>query len=369
MAELFRYIEQSFVVPLDTAVIDTARESDLQNALREALAEPQSPEQIRDVASNFLLEHISSPVSDPFSLGKQLSAFGNRLRELPSAGADAIEKLIREIFDSDASDLVSSTPFQSDKALLDDVLVCVKITTAFDRVNAGALVSMRQTIAFLEDFAAGKMIAVTTEGVRTSLRRPVRIPSEFVKPLPVNPEPPEQPSVTDPQARQRADLATEQQHLKRAYEVIMALQPGELELKPSRLAAGRPTMIATHTYERSSGTEASFGERLLALFDRRAESGTATDAVAATPTVLAIPHAAIERLGWDVRNTLEKANIDVAGTSVPEVIAAIKREWQDVSRQLAPYQVPAPAKIFRVGVHLFAVSDAASTTVSRTKEA
>ena len=53
----------------------------------------------------------------------------------------------------------------------------MKITTAFDRVNAHELVAMRQTIAFIEDFAAGKVSDEPAEDVRAILRRPIRIPS------------------------------------------------------------------------------------------------------------------------------------------------------------------------------------------------
>jgi hypothetical protein len=301
--------------------------------------------------------HFSSPVADPLQLGKKYLSFGSQLLSLHSPGTHAVDQLVSKVFGSDATKLVGSKPFLADKALLDDALVSVKMVTAFDRVNAHNLVAMRQAIAFIEDFAAGKLTDVTAEGISETLRRPIRIPSEFVKSLTVIPDRPQLPPATDPAieatARQRTALMAEQQHLKTAYDTIMGLPPDQFELRPLHGKSDQKRVRnATGKIESGGGGSVSEGE-----------------AVSAAPTFLAIPNAAIERLGGDVRKTLEKANIDVAGVPVSHVITGIKRRWQDVSQQLAPYQVPAPAKVFRVGVHLFAVQDSAPSTARSTKEA
>jgi hypothetical protein len=85
-------------------------------------------------------------------------------------------------------------------------------------------------------------------------------------------------------------------------------------------------------------------------------------------TFLGLPDAAIERLGADVRKTIEKANIDVARAPVSHIISEIKRHWQDVSQELAPYQAPPPAKVFRLGAHLLAVQDSAVSIATGTGE-
>jgi hypothetical protein len=352
VAELFRYIEQSFVVPSPTRPIDVGRESDQQNRLRGAISQHVPPDRIRGIANDFILKHFSSPVADPFQLGKKCLSFAYQLLALPSPGKDAIDQLVSKVFDSDARTLVGSKAFVEDKALLDDSLVSVKIATAFDRVNAHDLVAMRQTIAFLDDFAVGTVTDITLEGIPTTLRRPIRIPSEFVKSLTVNPDPAQPRPAPDPAAnsaaQQRTALMAQQSHLQTAYETIMSLQPDQFELKPLRTNAGRP-LVAAHESAKEVPSRV-------------------VDMVNASPTFLAISQAAVERLGDDVRQTLEKAYIDLSGSSVSDVIMAIKRQWQEVSRQLAPFQVPMPAKVFRVGVHLFAVQNVASTTVADSKE-
>jgi hypothetical protein len=360
MAELFRYIQQAFVVPSTTQAIDVDRQSDLQNSLRDAISKGLPPDRLRSIADDFIVKHFSSPLNDPFQMGKQLLSV-SKLIAPPFHGTHAINQLISKVFGRDASELVGSNPFLADKALLDDTLVCVKITTAFDRVNAHNLVAMRQAIAFIEDFAADKVTDVTAEGLRKTLRRPIRIPTEFVKSLTVIVDRPQSPPAQDPATeaatRHRTALMNEQRHLRSAYEAIMGLPPDHFELTPFSVNADRGAIAASNN--RSSGKEVSAGEG----------PGSEADAVSAPPTFLAIPKAAIERFGGDVRKTLEKANIDVTGAPVSHVITAIKRRWQNVSQQLAPYQVPASAKVFRVGVHLFAVQDNALAPVPGTKEA
>ena len=188
MAELFRYIQQAFVIPSATRAIDVGSESDLQKDLRGDISQHVPAEQIRGKSNDFILEHFSSPVADPFHSGAQYLSFGTRLLTLHSPGTDPIENLVEEVFGKEPSPLVRSEPFLSDKALLNDALVCVKIATAFNRVNAHNLVAMRQAIAFIEDFDAGKVTDFTAEVLRKTLRRPILIPSEFVESLTVIPD-------------------------------------------------------------------------------------------------------------------------------------------------------------------------------------
>lgn len=360
MTELFRYIQRAFVVPSTTQAIDVGRQSDLQDGLRDAITRDLPSDQVRSTADAFIVKHFSSPQDDPCQMGPQLLSLSTQLAP-PLQGTDAIKQLIAATFGSDAPELAGSDPLLADKALLDDILVCVKITTAFDRVNAHDLVAMRQAIAFIEDFAAGKVADDSAEGIRAILRRPIRIPSEFVKSLTAiaespTPPPPPDPAI-DAAARQRSALVAEQQHLKRAYEAIMSLPPDQFELRPMKIQADR--QIAREAAGRTTLGEDRDGGRVIGEDDE--------DSI--LPSLLSIPGAVIEELGGDVRTTLEKANIDVAGAPVSQAIAAIKRQWQDVSRRLAPYQVPAPARVFRVGAHLFAVDDSAATTAPPRKEA
>lgn len=333
MAELFRYIEQAFVAPSDNQAIDVGRQSDLQDGLRNAVSQRLPRDRLRNMARAFIVQVFPSRFDDPFQMGQQLRFFSDRLAH-PPRGIDGIDQLIAATFDKDASDLVGSDAFLADKALLDDTLVAVKIATGFDRVNARELVAMRQVIAFIEDVASGEIAHGAAGATRAALRRPIRIPGEFLYPVtasvenqpPPTPEPPD-----DSSARQYKSLLADQQHFKRAYEMIMSLPPDQFEMKSESAPSREVPGCGGQAYE--------------------------TDATSAPPSFLALPDAAIERLGADVKQTLENAKIDFGSAPVSHVISQIKRQWQKVSEQLASYQAPAPARIFRLGAHLFAVQD------------
>jgi len=354
MAELFRYIEQAFVAPSDTQAIDVGRQSDLQNSLRDAISERLPRDRLRSMAEGFIAQHFRSRLDDPLQMGQQLRSFRKRLED-PLHGTGAIEQLIAATFDTDARDLVRSDAFVADKALLDDILVSVKISTGFDRVNAHDLVAMRQVIALIEDVASDKVADNATGVTRAVLRRPILIPSEFVNPVMASAEIQPSPPSDEPAVRQHVGLLAKQQHFKRAYEMIMSLPPNEFEMKPvNTKAVGK---VARTAPESASGKQTS------------GPCDYEMAGASATPSFLAISEAASERLGVDVKKTLEEAKIDVGGAPVSHVISQIKRQWHDVSEQLAPYQAPAPTKVFRLGAHLFAVQDSAATTVTGTREA
>ena len=122
------------------------------------------PDRLRSIADAFHRQAFSVRLETTHFKWDTASVL-QRTAGAPFHGTDDIEQLISAIFDCDAPDLVGSDPFLADKALLDDILICVKITTAFDRVNAHHLVAMRQAIAFIEDFAAGKVTDDTGEGI------------------------------------------------------------------------------------------------------------------------------------------------------------------------------------------------------------
>ena len=170
------------------------------------------------------------------------------------------------------------------------------------------------------------------------------------------PPPPPDPAI-EAAARQRTALMAEQQHLKRAYETIMGLPPDQFELKPVRIKADRKP--ARNVAGRGSGKEASGG----------ADSTAGADAVSATPPSLPFRKRPLNVWAATFGRHSRRRISTSPDAPVSHVIAGIKRQWQDVSQQLAPYQAPAPAKVFRVGAHLFAVQDGAATTAPGTGEA
>ena len=151
---------------------------------------------------------------------------------------------------------------------------------------------------------------------------------------------------------------TEQQHFKRAYETIMSLPPDRFELKPMSSKADRK-VARNAAAGRTSGKKVPDGGAC------GYEIGTRQ---ARLPRSLPFPTQPLnDWAAMSRRHSRGRTSISPAAP-VSHVISEIKRQWQDVSRQLAPYQVPAPTKVFRLGVHLFAVQDQAATIATGTGE-
>ena len=373
MTELFRFIEQAFVVPAPTDAIDVGSQSDLQTKLRSAISTGQSPNQIRTIASEFLDENFPTAGDNPIPIASELISFSTQLLALATPTQKSVNDLVGNVFDSDAGTLVTSSDFLASKMLLNDTLVCVKLLTGFDRVDATSLVTMRQAVQFLEDLAGERLSDFTPAGIQNTLQRPILIPKVFIDglqamanvppPLP----PPPNPS-GDPATQRRTALLAEQNALQTAYDTIMSLQPHEFELQPA--ATGRTSPLLTgpaHPPYPELGRQTAS-----TTFDPNA----VTDAVAAipqesaeariaVPTFLALSPAAIQRFEPIVQQTLAKSSIDLQRAPVSHVIAVVKRQWQQVSRQLAPEQIPSPSPVYRVGVHLFTTQPATVESTSQ----
>ena len=94
MAELFRYIQQAFVVPSVRPAIDVARRSDLQDRLRAAISQGLPAERLRSIADGFLVQHFASPLDDPTHLGKQLLSFSGQIA-MPAQRIDTARSPVR----------------------------------------------------------------------------------------------------------------------------------------------------------------------------------------------------------------------------------------------------------------------------------
>ena len=195
MIDLFRYIEQSFIVPpKNLNAIDVSDSSDFQNKLRIDLQQEENvPLQLRKDAGDFI-ENYSNKSENPFNLGQQYLDFHVQLLGLTSVSADDIDGTIEKIFDCSSSDLVSSPAFKNDRQFLNDLIIAVKMVTGFDKVRANDLVAMRQAIAFIEATTGSNCQTSSVEDVKATLLRPIVVPSAFLKTPSLQPPPEPLPS-------------------------------------------------------------------------------------------------------------------------------------------------------------------------------
>src|SRR5262249_38577280 len=137
MIELFRYIEQSFVLPTPTDSINVENQTDFQARGRAAASQKGPPDQIIKIPAQNPEEQFPSPVANPIDLAAKYKSFRTAVVALKKPDDAAIEGLVEKTFGETAQDVVSSDAFVHDKEVLDNSLVAVKLVTGFDKVNAG----------------------------------------------------------------------------------------------------------------------------------------------------------------------------------------------------------------------------------------
>lgn len=357
MTELFRYIEQAFALPSAPNAIDTKSDSPFQTGIRNAVSQHQPPEQIRSLSTKFLDQNFPPGDENPIVLADRLLLFAKKLRALPSPSKAIVAKLVETVFNDDAETLVASDVFIEDNVLLNDALVSVKLVTGFDRVNAADLATMRRATEFLIDFAPGNNDRSSTANplitnIGDAFRRPLLIPKLFLDALKPAPRKPPPPPLPDPAAvaagSRRAALLAGQAAFQSAYETIMSLEPHEFDIRAVPPHSARP-LPGVYAQPAAPAPRTTTHE----------PASTELSATPSAPMSVMLSTRVIEQLDPSVRNTLAKSAIDLVNTPADSVIASIKKEWQSVSRQLAPFQIPAAAPVVRVGVHLFALQPSA----------
>jgi hypothetical protein len=349
MIELFRYIEQSFVVPpTNLNAIDVSNSSDFQNKLRRDLQQEKNGSlQLRKDAENFI-ERNPVEDADSLRLGQQYLDFHDHLLGLTSVSADDIKGAIEEIFDSSTTDLVSSRAFNNDKQFLNDLIVAVKMSTGFDKVRANDLVTMRQAIAFIEATTGRNYQTPSLEDVKSTLLRPIVVPSAFLKTQPPQPPPEPLPSGDSDEVKKRKALQKEYDSLKAAYVTLMSLRPDELQMMEIP-GTQKPTIAAAKTQELTS-------QRIQPITE-------------APKQVLALTNAAIRKLDPSVLKMFERESLDIKTTGYSGLAETVKYKTKDLYSLLNPCdQVRAVTKVYRLGINAFAIkTDPAILSTSSAK--
>jgi hypothetical protein len=348
MIDLFRYIEQSFVVPpVNLKAIDVSDSSDFQNKLRRDLQQEENvPLQLRKDASNFI-EKYSNDSENSLNLGQQYLHFHDQLLGLTSVSADNIEGTIKKIFDSSTTDLVSSPAFKNDKQFLNDLIIAVKMVTGFDKVRANDLVAMRQSIAFIEA-TTGINYHTSVKDVKATLLRPIVVPSAFLKTQSLQPLPETSPSVDSDEVKKLKALKKEYSSLKAAYGMLMSLRPDELQM-----------MEVPGTQKKV--IEAAKTEKL--------RSQSIMSITEAPKQVLALTNAAIRKLDPSVMKMFESESLDIKTIGYSELLKTINNKSRDLSFLINPCnQMRAVTKVYRLGVNAFAIkTDPAILSTSSAK--
>jgi hypothetical protein len=240
MVELFRYIEQEFIAPSrERDPIDLAADSEFQNQLKARIVAGADQRELRGLGDEFLATVAGG---DPLPRLPRYHELRQSLLRLRSASHDTVAQRIQEALGQAPAALVNSADFKKEKRLLNDAIFAIKLVTGFDRVNAAAMAAMRQTIAFIEDVAAGADPDLSPAGLSRRLNRPLRIPDTYLsRPPAETPTPPDRlPPRPDPAAAAIEQLRRDQAIFRGGYEMLMALHPSQLEIRTTPEGPGEP---------------------------------------------------------------------------------------------------------------------------------
>jgi len=358
MIELFRYIEQSFVVPpanIDT--IDVSDTSDFQKKLRSDLKKGNFSE-LRKEAENFIEKYSVGETS--LGLGKQYLDLHKKLLGFTSVTENDIKDAIEKIFQSSATDLVSSLAFRKDKQFLNDLIVGVKMVTGFDKVRANDLVAMRQAIAFIDATTEENYQTPSLKDLKSKLHRPIVIPSEFLKiqaPKP-SPEAPPSDDMSD-QVQKDEALKKEYNSLKAAYDTLMSLRPDELHMIPvtQKMSTDIPKTLESSSETKDFMTSSTMISKTEEISRERKEF-----TAEATRQVLALKNSAIHKLDPSVMKMLERESVNVNTSDYGEVLRAVKIQKKVIYDAAHPCErVKTVTTVYRVGLNAFAVKIAPGT--------
>lgn len=345
MAELFRFIEQAFVVPAgQDDAIDVGTESDFQTELRRAVDSDGGPDRLRGIAEQFLSSTAPPQDSPPITRASQYVDLAKRLRVLKPLTGAKITQEVKTVFGASPGELVGSDEFDRELTLSSDLTVAVKLTTDFDRLNAAAIATTRRVIAFLQDFVADRVEPLDSKTIRARLDRPLKVPQEYL-PKAATPPTLHQPAPRpDPAIDERQRMLKQQAALERAYNTLMSLHPSQLEV--STFGSHEP-MSTSHEPQAMGGSERRHGDQ-----------SPMTSTAMAARTILAIPRRTLDSLDQTVREAIHAELPDPASVSMQNVVEVVKRRWLEVSQKVEPAKLPTPARTYRVGLHLFAVQEA-----------
>jgi hypothetical protein len=359
MVDLFRYIEHDFAVPAAADAIDVANDSDFQSSLGEAATpagdggpraagEPTAAQAVRSLSEAYLAEHFPSPTADPTALGDRLEALTAALGALDRVTSAAVEDAVVEAFGGSSEQVVIGDDFAADRALLENSVVAVKLSTGFDRADAARLVRQLRAMALLERLAADSTASLDRASLTGLLGRPVRVPPTLLAVLSDTSTTPVPDAPPDDGHRERiVGMQADRDRVLSGYTALLAVAPQYLEMTtvgPDDAAEARDAPPAP----------APEADRALA----HGESGATAepvpeDATTAPQAILTLGPAARDRFVGQHAEALDSLGLDLSAVPLDLAVGAFEARLTELNTELLPLEVPTEAKVFRVGGHLF----------------
>ena len=236
--------------------------------------------------------------------------------------------------------------FAADRALLENSVLAVKLSTGFDRADAARLVRRLRALALLETLAADDSGSLDRATLKGLMQRPVRVPPTLLGALADAAPPPVPDTPVDDGHRLRIEgLQAERDRVLAGYTALLAVPPQHLEMTAVHADAPAEDRDAARALAEETDAAAARGERDAP--ESTSDSGTAPEAV------LTLGPAARERFGLQHGEALDSLGLDLAAVPVDLAVRAFEVRLTELNTELLPLEVPTEAKVFRVGGHLF----------------
>lgn len=319
MTELFRFIEHRYVLPeTESKFINVEDQTDFQESIRNNNTALEAPN-IMEAAGKLLDSYVAG--QQVISLENKLWHFSQALKKLKNPSRTDVDKLVTQLSDGLLREFTAGAAFRKDKSILNDLLVAVKLTTGFNRLNASKLVAVRQAMYLLDELSTDTQTELTKAALFSLLELPVYVPPDLF-PVRTIKRPAEDEISEAEKARERETTALKNkaQALKTTYDSLMSVSTRQLETPPPSDSAD-----AADLRMRPVSINLEHGPRLSAHSSNNS-----------------------------IFRALENAGIDATSISLTEAVAAVRKQMEEVAGELDGILTQQPIKLYQVGIHTYA---------------
>lgn len=336
--DMFRYIEHDYPSPIRPDAIDLGNDSEFQNQVAD-LAVDGDLAGVRQLAEDFVGDNYDVAVADPTTFGEQLDALWMVLAELDPVTTEAVEQAIIAAFDRAPARLSGHEHFQSDRRLLQNAALAVKLSTGFGRTDARQLARRLQASEVVRRLSADSPGQLDRATLTNWLNRPLRVPASRLPAVRPSVEPVRgaQAGELPAEATRISELRVERGLLESAYQSLLGARRDDLEIVQIQ------SNLAPSDKPRPSTTGL--------VGDRRSDP---RDAVAAPHAELRLSPSSLGRFEDEQLAVVKGAGVDLYQTSLPLAIAGVEQRLAELNEKLLPLDVPTPATIFQLGGQFFA---------------
>lgn len=342
MDEVFRFL---FLRPPAPGVPLVVQPSDaFAKDLKEAESARDRKEALKRAASKMVESDRGLARLEDLELGEKLLQALRSIGSEEDPSPERVEKIVREIFGTKPTQLVTAAEFAKDSARLGDNLLAAKLLSRDTSVEARLMESILRLMDVIERIAGSDGALVDGGAVRSALERPTMVGEALAAPVRTPPE--KQPEPEQPPPDRTVDRMRDR--LRRLEEASQALtrvrpssfavpetpdrqEPGAADAPLEILRANLVARIRQGDIERiPRGVASAVAGELEAVQSSAPEVGK----VLPSTTRLVLNNQAAGALSPQNRAVLKSLRLDVTKTPLPSALQALNEEQVSLHAQV-----------------------------------